>query len=396
MIKVIDVSEHNGTIDWTKVKPQISGVIIRLGYGSDQANQDDKQWARNVSECERLGIPWGAYLYSYANTADKIRSEIAHTKRLLSGHKPQLPIFYDLEERRYKETWGEAAGMWCKEIRAAGYIDGLYSWAWAINAFLPACASAYWVADYGINDGNQHTKPTLTGGRQLTAWQYTSKGHCAGISSSGLDVSEFYVDYAKGKTTVTPTPQPTAPAAAPSGSTLDLAVAVMQGKYGTGDTRKAKLGTRYTEVQNFLNHIADANAATLAAEVKTGKYGNGDVRKVVLGSKYNAVMAIINTPPKKSIDEIAREVIAGKWGSGDDRKNRLRAAGYDPATVQARVNALMGVSSRPTAPARKSESEIAREVIRGKWGSGQDRKNRLRAAGYDPARIQQLVNAALK
>lgn len=299
MIKVIDVSEHNGTIDWTKVKLQISGVIIRLGYGSDQANQDDKQWARNVSECERLGIPWGAYLYSYANTADKIRSEIAHAKRLLSGHKPQLPVFYDLEERRYKETWGEAAGMWCKEIRAAEYIDGLYSWAWAINGSMPACASAYWVADYGINDGNQHTKPTLTGGRQLTAWQYTSKGRCAGISSSGLDVSEFYVDYSKGKTTVTPTPQPTTPAAAPSGSTLDLAVAVMQGKYGTGDTRKAKLGTRYTEVQNFLNHIADASAATLAAEVKAGKYGNGDVRKVVLGSKYNAVMAIINAPVQK-------------------------------------------------------------------------------------------------
>lgn len=195
MAKVIDVSYAQGVINWEQVKPHINGAIIQLGYGSDQQDQDDKQWARNVSECERLGIAWGAYLYSYANTSDKIRSEIAHAKRLLAGHKPQLPVFYDLEERQYKETWGEAAGMWCKEIRAAGYTDGLYSWAWAINNNMPACASAYWVADYGINDGKQHKKPALTGGRALTAWQYTSKGHCDGINSAGLDVSEWYGDF---------------------------------------------------------------------------------------------------------------------------------------------------------------------------------------------------------
>lgn len=195
MITVIDVSYANGVIDWDRVKPNIDGVIIRCGYGSDIASQDDKQWARNVAECERLGIPYGAYLYSYANTTDKIRSEIAHTKRLLSGHTPQLPVFYDLEERGCRETWGEAAGLWCKEIRAEGYIDGLYSWAWSINGCMPACASAYWVADYGINDGKQHRKPVLTGGRKLTAWQYTSRGHCNGVNSAGLDVSEWYGDF---------------------------------------------------------------------------------------------------------------------------------------------------------------------------------------------------------
>lgn len=260
MITVIDVSEHNGTIDWTKAKPHISGAIIRMGYGSDQINQDDKMWARNVSECERLGIPWGTYLYSYANTSDKIRSEIAHAKRLLSGHKPQLPVFYDLEERRYKESWGEAAGDWCREIRAAGYIDGLYSWAWAINGSMPACASAYWVADYGVNDGKQHTKPTLTGGRTLTAWQYTSKGRCEGISSSGLDVSEFYVDYAaNGKTTTTTPTQKTA---------------------------------------------------------------------------------------KKSDEEIASEVINGAWGSGQDRINRLTQAGYNPSAIQNIVNSKLKPTPR--------------------------------------------------
>ena len=228
MITVIDVSEHNGTIDWEKAKPHISGAVIRMGYGSDIISQDDKQWSRNVSECERLGIPWGAYLYSYANTSTKILSEIAHAKRLLSGHKPQYPIFYDLEESRYKASWNEAAERWCQGIRSAGYIDGIYSWAWAINA-MPARASAYWVADYGVNDGNQHKKPSLSGGRSLAAWQYTSRGKCDGITSPGLDVSEFYVDYGKNSASATNTAPTSSPETAPVTSTatvprLDLEV----------------------------------------------------------------------------------------------------------------------------------------------------------------------------
>lgn len=58
---LIDVSEHNGVIDWNQVKGHIDGAIIRCGFGMDQADQDDKQWSRNVAECERLGIPFGVY-----------------------------------------------------------------------------------------------------------------------------------------------------------------------------------------------------------------------------------------------------------------------------------------------------------------------------------------------
>ena len=61
--KGIDVSEHNRNIDWEKVKAAgIDYAIIRCGYGDDYYNQDDKQWLRNVSECERLGIPYGVYI----------------------------------------------------------------------------------------------------------------------------------------------------------------------------------------------------------------------------------------------------------------------------------------------------------------------------------------------
>lgn len=196
---VIDVSIFNGVIDWEKAKGSISGAIIQCGFGDDLVKQDDVQWKRNVSECERLGILWGAYLYSYAGSEAEVQSEIRHALRLLSGHKPALPVFYDLEEKKYSATWPYAASEWCKQIRQAGYIDGLYSWAWVLNSMTTDCSS-YWAADYGVNDGQPHTKPVLTGGRVLAGWQYSSKGKCPGISSVGLDVSEFYTDYFRGKT----------------------------------------------------------------------------------------------------------------------------------------------------------------------------------------------------
>lgn len=98
------------------------------------------------------------------------------------------------------------------------------------------------------------------------------------------------------------------------------------------------------------------------------------------------------TPSTKSVDELAREVISGKWGNGSDRKNRLTAAGYDYNVVQNRVNEILGTGS---APAKKSNDEIANEVIAGKWGNGNERKALLTAAGYDYNAIQGLVNQKL-
>lgn len=99
-------------------------------------------------------------------------------------------------------------------------------------------------------------------------------------------------------------------------------------------------------------------------------------------------------PVKKPIADIAREVALGRWGNGEERKAKLVAAGYDPAEVQAMVNELL-TGKKPAAQA-KSVDDIAREVIAGKWGNGIARKLKLRAAGYDPATVQQRVNALLK
>lgn len=93
----------------------------------------------------------------------------------------------------------------------------------------------------------------------------------------------------------------------------------------------------------------------------------------------------------KSNAEIAKEVIEGKWGNGSDRKQRLSAAGYDYNAIQNIVNQMLSTST-----AKKSVDEIAREVIAGKWGNGEDRKKRLTEAGYNYTTVQTRVNALLK
>ena len=139
----------------------------------------------------------------------------------------------------------------------------------------------------------------------------------------------------------------------------------------------------------------------VAKEVIAGKWGNGEDRKQRLtaaGYNYSLIQAKVNElmgafapVPSKSIDELAREVIAGNWGNGEDRKQRLKAAGYNYSEIQNRVNEMMGKSATG-----KTVDQLAREVIYGYWGNGQDRKNRLTAAGYDYSAVQNRVNELLK
>ncbi len=122
------------------------------------------------------------------------------------------------------------------------------------------------------------------------------------------------------------------------------------------------------------------------------------VQKANDGSKPASNPTAKPTPTaKKTVEQIAKEVLAGKWGNGDARKQKLKAAGYDYNAVQAKVNELCGVKPKPVATKpKKTVKQLAEEVIAGKWGNGQDRINRLKKAGYDPTVIQKKVNQMLK
>jgi hypothetical protein len=98
--------------------------------------------------------------------------------------------------------------------------------------------------------------------------------------------------------------------------------------------------------------------------------------------------------PRKTTEEIAKEVIQGKWGTGAVRKSKLLQCGYDYALIQAKVNEIL--ADRPKPPVKKSVEQIAKEVINGVWGNGEERKKRLVGAGYDYAVIQARVNELLE
>lgn len=131
----------------------------------------------------------------------------------------------------------------------------------------------------------------------------------------------------------------------------------------------------------------------------SGYGGNLDLNKAYISAASwrklatKAVKIATIKPVKKSVNTIAREVLASKWGNGTDRKNRLTKAGYDYNKVQAAVNKLVKTSQITQ---DKIVNAVAHEVIAGKWGNGQERIDRLKAAGYDSDKIQKRVNELMK
>lgn len=109
--------------------------------------------------------------------------------------------------------------------------------------------------------------------------------------------------------------------------------------------------------------------------------------KKAIAKKASKKTTSAKAPAKKTIEQVAREVIAGKWGNGDDRKSKLEKAGYSYSKVQAKVNELLSPKA--------DLDEIARQVIRGEWGNGDDRKSRLEQAGYSYDEVQARVNELL-
>ena len=208
---LIDVSEHQGVIDWEQVKDHIDGVILRCGYGMDIASQDDKQWARNVAECERLGIPYGVYIYSYATNTDRAKSEAQHVLRLIQGHKLSYPVYFDIEEPGTEGSAVANAIAFGDIIEAAGYWCGVYyNRNWHNNVIKGQLDRfTRWGAGYGTNNGQKQDNYKPGFGEDI--WQYSSKGSVPGVSGN-VDVNVCYRDFPAeigGGSTPAPAPQPT-------------------------------------------------------------------------------------------------------------------------------------------------------------------------------------------
>lgn len=205
---VIDVSGWQGDIDWAKAKADgVEGAIIRLGYG--EGNNADKKAQRNISECKRLGIPFGIYWYSYADTPALAKEEgtdvVAKLKQF--GVNPSdlaYPVYYDLEKWTWEghqpptdpNVYNNIVNNWYSALQSAGYKNlGVYSYTSYLQGPLKHVdiyAKTTWVAQYGARMGFD-SFPTNSRG-----WQYTSSGKVDGISGN-VDMNAFgNKEYANG------------------------------------------------------------------------------------------------------------------------------------------------------------------------------------------------------
>lgn len=186
--KGVDVSQFNGDLDIEALKGQAEFVIIRCGFGGDYPNQDDTQFEANVEKCQRAGIPWGTYLYSYAQNAAMAQSEAAHTLRLLRGRKPPYGVWLDVEDASLPEGEAliESCEAYCRAIQGAGLYCGIYaslSW-WEGRLNSPRLAPFdKWVAQWS---------GSLDYPGPVGLWQFTDRWV---IGGKAFDGDWAYKDY---------------------------------------------------------------------------------------------------------------------------------------------------------------------------------------------------------
>ena len=187
-IKGVDISEHNGSVNFSTLKNNgVEFVIIRLGYGSNYTNQDDKRFAENVKKAEAAGMPWGAYLYSYAKNTSMAKSEAEHALRLLNGKTPLYGVWYDVEDPQLSGVDVVATSQtFCDAMEDAGYYAGIYaSLSWLNGSLNSSKLDKYdkWVAQWNSS---------CTYKKAYGIWQYTDK---LVIGGKNFDGNWAYKDY---------------------------------------------------------------------------------------------------------------------------------------------------------------------------------------------------------
>lgn len=252
-MKGIDVSEWQGKIDWNKVKNEVDFVILRLGWIGNRNNHTlDKRFKEYYSECKRLGIPVGIYVYVYSNSVQTVESGARWTLEQLKDKELQLPVYIDMEDSSIKGLGKriltdmvksfnniiESVGLW------AGTYANLDWWRNYLikDELIPRYTS--WIAHYGV-DKNKYKG-------QYDMLQYTSSGSVNGINGR-VDMNEMYRDLIneinnKADNKVEDNKK----------SIDELAKEVIEGKWGNTPERKIRLteaGYDYNKVQERVNEL---------------------------------------------------------------------------------------------------------------------------------------------
>ena len=193
MTRIIDISKHNGSIDFSKVKADgISGVIIRAGFGR-LSSRKDPMFETYYAGARAAGLDIGAYWYSYAVSAAEAETEAEVFLDAVKGKKFELPVYLDIEERKQvslgKEVCSEMAEVFCGVLEEAGYFAGIYSFDSFFGSNLTEKVQARfscWAARV------ENVKPVYC--KSYAMHQYTWKGTVNGINGD-VDISYCYCDF---------------------------------------------------------------------------------------------------------------------------------------------------------------------------------------------------------
>lgn len=285
----VDVSEHNGDVNYDLLRKNGNEfVIIRAGYGFS-LTQKDKMFERNYELAKASGLKVGIYWYSYALNEQQAVQEAKVCLECIKNKQLDGPVYFDMEDADgYKRNHGmpshdmlvRICHSFCEVIAQAGYHVGVYaSESWFLNQ-LKNLSGAYhrWVASWGSNNGELQVKKV-----DYPIHQFTSEYR---LQNKRFDRNIIY-----NVSMIFPSMKA---ATISRNDILDIVYQVFLGKYGNAQERKVALGNRYEEIQSFINHIFQADIEILVQETLQGKYGNDDVRRVVLNSRYEEVQKRIN------------------------------------------------------------------------------------------------------
>lgn len=322
----IDVSEFQYQIDWDAVKASgVDFAIIRIGWWN---NGVDKYFERNVAECERLGIPWGAYLYSYSMDAEDAVSEANHAIDLMNqmkakGYTPDLPVYLDLEDKEVPLDAAKLATIsstFNGKIAAAGYEPGVYasaSW-WKNYLTSPVFDSwSKWSAQY-YSVCEAPSDPDM--------WQYTSSGSVPGISGP-VDVNYWLSD--PSFTEEAQRAELDALAEENRGALADGTYAVVAGV----GSRKA-LDVASGSKSDGANVQIYASNATSAQRWRVSHDGDGYVTLVNVGSGKALDVSAGRTAPGTNVQQYASNgTWSQKWVAVPDGGGFRLVSALDPRIV---------------------------------------------------------------
>lgn len=187
----IDISKHNGVIDFTRLKDNTGFAILRAGFGGS-AKQKDSMFERYYEAAKTAGIPIGCYWYSYAETLRAGVEEAYAILECLKGKSFEFPIYYDVEEKRTLNKGRDFCSALVDTVLHTLEVHGAYAGLYISRSPLqthitPEVANNYtlWIAEY-------NSRCNYSG--KIDMWQYSCKGRVDGISSD-VDMDKCYVDF---------------------------------------------------------------------------------------------------------------------------------------------------------------------------------------------------------